>query len=301
MHEGQLPTDEDLARRLIAEQFPAWADLAITAVDSDGTANAIYRLGENLALRLPVFWNEAKAEQLAKELEWLPRFAPVLPLALPEPMARGEPSGDYPAQWSVVAWMPGDTAQRERLNDPVAAAHALAGFIRALRAIDPTEGPAPGAHNFERGVPLAARAEFTAAMIGACEGCIDTAAVTAAWHTDLAAPVWGGAALWVHGDLAPGNLIAAQGRLAAVIDWGGLGVGDPAIDLLPAWNLFEGESRRAFRAALAVDEASWARGRGSALSQAIGALGYYRETNPAIVRWAQAMICEVLADHAAQA
>ncbi len=296
MHDGQIATDADLVRRLLRAQFPQWADLAIQPIESAGTANAIYRLGDDLAARLPFLMSPSKRVQLDKEHRWLPEFAPRVPLAIAAPLGKGEPAEGYPCPWTVCPWIDGEDAEFERLADPAEAAADLARFILALRRIDPSSGPAPGDHNFQRGVPLSERAARTNECIAECAGLIDTDAVTAAWNADLHAPVWDGPPVWIHGDLAPGNLVARDGRLVGVIDWGGLGVGDPATDLLPAWNLFTGESREAFRAALAVDDASWARGRGLALSQALTALPYYLETNPAIVRWARRMIAEVLGD-----
>ncbi len=175
----------------------------------------------------------------------------------------------------------------------------LAQFIWALQRIDATDGPRPGTHNFGRGVPLAERDPATRAAIAKLDAMLDTDAVTAAWHAALRAPAWDGPPVWIHGDLEPGNLLVERGRLIAVIDFGGLGVGDPACDLLPAWSLFGGESRVVFRSALAVDDATWARGRGWALSTALIALPYYLETSPVIVAMARHKISEVLADHEA--
>jgi len=298
MHADQITTDVDLVRRLLRVQFPQWAGLAIEPIASDGTDNAIYRLGDHMAVRLPLGQGPAKIEQISKEHEWLPKFAALLPLSIPVPLAKGEPAAGYPGPWTVCEWLEGENATLDRLADPVMAATELAHFIGALQRIDPTSGPAPGVHNFFRGVPLARRDSMTRDAIAGCAGLIDTDAVASAWETDLRAPPWEEPPVWIHGDLAPGNLLAVDGRLAGVIDWGGLGVGDPAIEMLPAWNLFLGESRAAFRAALSVDDATWARGRGLALSQALVALPYYLETNPAIVRWARHMIHEVLEDHA---
>jgi aminoglycoside phosphotransferase (APT) family kinase protein len=187
----------------------------------------------------------------------------------------------------------------ERLADPHQAATDLARFIAALQRIDPAGGPLPGAHNFGRGVPLAHRDRRTREAIRALDGILDTAAVTAAWEAALQAPVWHGPPVWIHGDVSAGNLLAVQGRLSAVIDFGGLGVGDPACDLMIAWTLFSGESRETFRAALAVDDATWARGRGWALSWALIFIPYYVHTNPVGVSNAWRTIDEVLADESA--
>lgn len=295
MHVDQLDIDEPLVRRLLAGQFPHWSDLPIARVESAGTENAIYRLGDDLAIRLP--YRAANTIRVDKDHRWLPRFEPQLPLAIPVPLAKGAPAEGYPSQWSVCLWLPGENATLGRLADPCQAARELAKFIHALQEIDPAGGPAPGDHNFFRGIPLADRDGYTRAAIAGSAGLVDVEAVTAAWERDLQAPGWEASPVWIHGDLSPGNLLAVRGRLSGVIDWGGLALGDPAIELLPAWNLFRGESRDAFRAAIAVDEATWSRGRGLALSVALVALPYYLKTNPVIVRWARYMIGEVLADH----
>ncbi len=294
IHTDQIDTNELLVRRLLADQFPRWADLPVTAIPSSGTENAIFRLGDEMAVRLP--YRPVKDTQLEKLDRWLPRLGPHLPLSIPKPLARGAPSREYPAAWSIVRWLDGEEATLERLADPVEAAKKLAAFVRALIAIDTTGGPAPGTHNFWRGVALGARDEMTRKCIRESEGLVDTEAVMRAWEHDLGAPVWDGPPTWLHGDLAPDNMLLTDGRPSAVIDWGGLGVGDPATELLPAWNLFRDASREAYRQALAFDDATWARGRGLALSTAIVALPYYNDTIPIRAKHAKAVIREVLAD-----
>jgi len=292
MHADEVATDAALVRRLLAAQFPDWVTLPIERVRSAGTDHAIYRLGDELAARLPRI--DRVREQVHKEHEWLPRLARHLPLAVPVPLAKGEPGEGYPWHWSVCRWLEGENATHKRLTDLGHAAIALAEFVAALQRIDPTGGPAPGVHNFFRGVPLALRDERTREAIEALHGVVDTRAATAAWEAALAAPAWRGAPVWIHGDLSAGNLLAVRGRLSAVIDFGGLAVGDPACDLIAAWSLFSGRARDVFRAALAVDDATWARGRGWALSVSLIALPYYRNTNPAIVAEATRTIDEVL-------
>ena len=263
--------------------------------DSAGTDNAIYRLGDDMAVRLPrIHWATGQVE---KEHEWLPRLAPLLPLAIPVPLAKGMPGEGYPWHWSVYRWLEGENATIERIADPRQAATDLAQFIAALQRIDPTGGPPPGAHNSFRGVPLAMRDAPTRAAIAALRGTLDTDAVTAAWEAALRAPAWRGPPVWIHGDLQSGNLLAQRGRLSAVIDFGCLGVGDPACDLMVAWTLFSAETRDVFRAALPVDDATWARGRGWALSVGLIALPYYQNTNPVLAGIARRAIDEVLADH----
>ncbi|MEE8337419.1 MAG: aminoglycoside phosphotransferase family protein [Dehalococcoidia bacterium] len=295
MHAGEVNTDVALVRRLLAAQFPQWAGLPIEPVASAGTDNAIYRLGADMAVRLPR--RPEVTGQVEKEQRWLPHLAPLLPLAIPVPLGRGTPGEGYPWHWSVYRWLEGADATMERIADLEQAAIALAEFITALHRIDPTGGPPPGPHNFFRGVPLAMRDDDTRAAIASLDGMLDATAVTAAWEAALRAPAWDGPPVWIHGDLSVGNLLAVRGRLSAVIDFGGLGVGDPACDLMIAWDLFSGASREVFRTALAADDATWARGRGWALSRALIFIPYYLDTNAAGVRGARSMIDEVLADH----
>lgn len=294
MHADEVYTDATLVRRLLATQFPQWEDRPIERVESAGTDNAIYRLGDDMAVRLPrIAWAIGQPD---KEQRWLPRLAPHLPLAIPVPLATGTPAEGYPWHWSVVPWMEGENATAKRIGDLCEAAGDLAQFIRALQGIDPTGGPTPGRHNFFRGVPLAVRDPGIRAAIPAWDGIVDTVAVTAAWDAALQAPVWDGPPVWLHGDLSSGNLLAVRGKLSAVIDFGCLGVGDPACDLMVGWTLFSGESREVFRAAMSIDDATWERARGWAL-MGVGALPYYRHTNPVIVANARRAIDEVLADY----
>jgi aminoglycoside phosphotransferase (APT) family kinase protein len=293
MHADEVETDVSLVRRLLTAQFPQWADLRIEPVLSAGTDHAIYRLGSDMSVRLPrIHWAVGQVE---KEWEWFPKLAPHLPLAIPTPLAKGAPGEGFPNPWLVSPWIPGEDATKEHLRDLSEAAVDLAGFVLALQRIDTAGAPRPGPTG--RGVPLAVRDEYTRQAIAAWEGLVDVRAVTEAWDRALAAPAWDGEPVWIHGDLRPGNVLARDGRVCAVIDWGPL-VGDPAAELIVAWTFFSGESREAFRAALGVDDATWERGRGWALTW-VGALPYYKDTNPSIVAEARHAIEEVLADHEA--
>ncbi|MBP2340858.1 aminoglycoside phosphotransferase (APT) family kinase protein [Saccharothrix coeruleofusca] len=281
MHVGELAVDVGLVRRLLAGQFPRWADLDLTPVASTGTVNALFRLGDELVVRLPrVPWG---VSDVAKEHRWLPRLAPLLPVPVPEVLGRGEPADHYPWPWSVCRWLDGQPPR----TGGEALARDLAGFLAALHRADP-EG-APDAH---RGGPLRDLDAPTREAIRALRGEIDADAATAVWEQALAAPAWTGAPVWVHADLMPGNLLTSGDRLAAVIDFGTAGVGDPACDLIAAWYLLTPSAREAFRAALAPDEATWTRGRGRALSMALIQLPYYRDTNPAIAAQARRAIRE---------
>jgi aminoglycoside phosphotransferase (APT) family kinase protein len=293
VHRDELAIDDALVRRLLAAQFPQWADLPLERVESDGTDNAIYRLGGYMAVRLPrINWAVGQVE---KEHRWLLRLAPHLPLAIPVPLARGVPGEGYPWDWSVYRWLDGENATVDRIADLRQAALDLASFVAALQRIDPAGGPLAGGEN-SRGVPLAMRDARTRAAIASLRGTLDTDAVTAAWDEALRAPAWSGPGVWVHGDLHAGNLLARHGRLSAVIDFGALAVGDPACDLMGAWMLLTPDTRVVFRAALAVDEATWARGRGWALSVALIILPYYKDTNPVLCGIARYAVAEVLAD-----
>jgi len=287
MHADEIDIDALLVTRLLAAQFPQWAHLPVEPVPSAGTDNALFRLGDDLAVRLPrVSWTTGQVE---KDQQWLPRLAPHLPLAVPVPLGCGHPGDGYPWTWGVYRWLDGVEASIDRLADPRAAAVELARFLVALQGIDATGGPASA----WRGGPLVKRDQETRAAIAALDGEVDIDAVTAAWDEALAAPAWSGPPVWVHGDLAPGNLLVVGGRLSAVIDFAAVSVGDPACDLLVAWNLFTGDSRAAFRAELGVDDDTWARGRGWALSVALIQLPYYLHTNPALVANARHVIGEV--------
>ncbi len=289
----EVTIDEALARRLLARQHPQWANLALRPVISAGTDNAIFRLGETMALRLPRL--ARAAGQVEKEQRWLPLLRP-LPLEIPTALGRGAPDRGYPFQWSVYGWLEGENATPERLQDLEEAARALAGFIRALQAIDAGDGPLSGQHNEFRGVPLAEREAPTRQAIGALSTLFDPFRLTEAWEASLAVPPWREAPRWVHGDIQSGNLLARAGRIRAVIDFGLMGVGDPACDLTIAWSLLCGRSRGVFRDALEIDEDSWLRGRGWALSVALVALAYYLESNPVLADLSRRTIEEVLTD-----
>ncbi|MGH2561737.1 MAG: aminoglycoside phosphotransferase family protein [Thermomicrobiales bacterium] len=286
--------DVPLVRRLIATQFPQWADLPITPVAFDGWDNRTFHLGERMTVRLPSA--AAYALQVEKEQRWLPRLAPRLPLPIPVPLAMGVPADGYPWPWSVYRWLDGEIATTAPVADPRQFAMDLADFLVALQRADATGGPPPGAHNFYRGGPLTVYDGETRQALQTLAGQIDTAAATAVWETALAA-TWHGAPVWFHGDISVGNLLVEDGRLCAVIDFGTSGVGDPSCDLAIAWTLFAGDSREAFRAALPLDDATWARGRGWTLWKALIVAAALPGANTLEVEKSRRVIDEVLADH----
>ncbi|CAL9632980.1 aminoglycoside phosphotransferase family protein [Streptomyces sp. enrichment culture] len=291
-HPGRQPVDDDLVRRLVAGQFPQWAGLAVERMASGGTVNAMYRLGDAMVVRLPLV--EGGVGDVEREQQWLPRLAHRLPTAIPEALAAGKPAEGYPWPWSVYRWLDGENPREGELAAPVALAEGLAAFVTAMRAVD-----LPGAPPAYRGGPLSGLDAETRAAVELLralgqEG-VDCDAVTAVWEDGLHAPESDVPPVWLHADLMPGNLLVDDdGRLAAVIDFGCMGVGDPACDLFPAWNLLPSDARRVFRDALDVDDATWRRGRARTLSQAVIALPYHRDTNPAMAANARHVIRAVL-------
>ncbi|MGK5499095.1 aminoglycoside phosphotransferase family protein [Streptomyces sp. URMC 125] len=293
MHADEIATDAALVRRLVAAQFPQWADLPVTAVEPAGTDNAMYRLGGGLVVRLPRL--PGGARQVDREHRWLPHLAPLLPLEVPVPVGRGEPGEGYPLPWSVYRWLEGENLFDRPPADLHGTAVALGRFTAALRRAGTAGGPPPSF----RGGPVSARDGDvrTAVRDLAADGELDGEAATAAWEEVLRLPQWQGDPVWVHADLLPGNLLARDGRLNAVIDFGGAGVGDPACDAMSAWTLLTADTREAFREAAGVDDdATWARGRGWALCFGLGALHYYRTTNPALAAVGRRAVEEVLAE-----
>ena len=288
MHEGEVAIDEELVRRLVAAQFPHLADLPIRAVRSTGTVNAIYRLGNHLCARLPRV--AAWAESVEQEVAWLPKLAPRLSLRVPEPVALGSPASGYPFSWAIFRWIEGHPYRDDLVRDERRAAGELARFVAELRRIDPAGAPRGGRR------PLHELDEATRRAIDSSRGAIDGDAAAAAWASALRAPPWDGRPVWIHTDLLRPNLLVDRGRLCAVIDFGGVGGGDPAADVIAAWSVFGHAGRAAFRAALDVDDGTWHRARGYALHQALLIIPYYAETNPEFVGLAKRTVEEVLAD-----
>ena len=275
MHVGQV-IDDTLVRRMVAAQFPQWADLPVRSAAVGGWDNKTFRLGEQMIVRLPSAADYSV--QVEKEHRWLPKLAPLLPLSIPTPLAIGEPAGDYPWRWSIYRWIEGDTAAPERIADLSGFAASLAQFLIALQRINTTDGPGPGPHNFYRGGSLTTYDAETRQAIAALKGKIDVKAATEVWEAALKT-TWDRPPVWIHGDVSAGNLLVKGGRLSAVLDFGMLAVGDPACDLSIAWTLFSGESREAFRAVLPLDTGTWTRGRAWTLWKALIVAAGLTETN----------------------
>ena len=299
MHANEQEIDVALVRQLITSQFPQWAHLDPVPVPSAGTDNALYRLGDDLVVRLPRV--PTAAPQVEKEQRWLPPLAAALPIAIPAPLAKGAPAEGFPWVWSVYRWLPGQAAFASKVTDKREAARTLAEFLAALQQIDPTGGPGPGPGNSGRGAPLATRDNGVRRALEALHADLDAhtlEAAAAAWQAAIDAPAWDRPGVWIHGDLHGGNMLVDGGRLSAIIDFGCLGVGDPACDVMVAWTFLDASAREVFRAALDVDDAAWARSRGWALSMALIALPYYRDTNPGLVAISNDILREVLGERA---
>jgi aminoglycoside phosphotransferase (APT) family kinase protein len=264
--DGRAGIDADLVRRLLAQQFPQWADLPVTPVEIDGWDNRTYRLGSGLTARLPTHSSYVAA--VDKEHQWLPVLGPQLPVEIPEAVAKGAPGEGYPYPWAIRRWIPGETASVETIADLDEFAQSIAAFILALQGIDATGGPAAGAHSFHRGAPPEYYHDETLAALAVLKGRIDTDLAREVWDAALATS-WDQSPVWFHGDIANGNLLVQDGHLSAVIDFGTSGVGDPACDLVIAYTFFSGSSRATFRDAVDQDPGTWARARGWALWKAL--------------------------------
>jgi aminoglycoside phosphotransferase (APT) family kinase protein len=298
LHDDEVTVTADDVRRLVSAQLPHLADLPVTPVAEAGTDHRLFRLGDDLVARMPkISWSAGHA---ARDAEWLPRLAPSLPLTLPAPVAVGEPDDGYPFQWSVVPWLRGaavadplDPAATPNVIFDVAAVQ-LGEFVTALRGIDRAGGPTK--EGGDRGGQLSQRDDDVRKAIADCGDRIDGPAALKAWDRVLEAGDAERPGAWIHGDLLPGNLIAEGNRLTGVIDWGALGVGDPAVDLMPAWMLFSGRSRETFREAAGLDDAAWERGRGWLLIMSTFALPYYWDRWPEFALASQRRIEAIIAD-----
>jgi aminoglycoside phosphotransferase (APT) family kinase protein len=290
MHADEIEIPESLVRSLVDRQFPQWATLLLRPLTAFGTDHRLFRLGDELLVRMPVY--AASSGQAVSDVTWLPRLAPHLPVDVPVPLAVGEPDASYPFTWSVVPWLAGEPLEDVSADRPVLATD-LADFVLALRAVDPAGGPRPS--GTARGMPLDAAWPVEDRIVEHGD-LIDVDRARAVWRAGLQAGPWSGPGVWIHGDLLGGNLLVRHGHLSAVIDWGPLTVGDPAADVTAAWTLLEGAARARYRELLAVDEATWARARAWVMLPALAGVRYYESTVPAFAERSRRHLDAVLGD-----
>ncbi|RKT82366.1 Predicted kinase, aminoglycoside phosphotransferase (APT) family [Saccharopolyspora antimicrobica] len=293
MHAGQLTVSPEMVRALVDAQFPEWRELPVSSVDSRGTVHAIFRIGERFAARFPLEPGEvgAKREELeaeaaaARELLGRTRFR------TPEPIALGEPGAGYPLPWSVQTWVPGVAV--DGLGESAAFASDLAEFIRGVRTIDTRGRTFSGTG---RGGVLRSHDAWMETCFERSEQLLDVALLRRTWQAMRELPRGSTGDVMAHGDLIPGNLLVSGGRLSGVIDIGGLGPADPALDLVAAWHLFGAEPRQVFRAELGCSSLEWERGRAWAFQQAMGLVWYYVESNPSMSSLGRRTLDRILAD-----
>lgn len=270
--------DSRLVANLVADQFPQWRHLPIAPVADGGWNNRTFHLGADMSVRLPSA--RRYVAQIEKEARWLPVLASQLPLPVPVPLAMGQPAFGYPSQWAIYRWIDGETAKRERIGDLEYFALDLADFLKALWAIDAADGPPAAAHNFHRGGALSVYDGETRAALATLPDEVDVPLLTQIWETALSSS-WQRPPVWLHGDVAEGNLLVIGGRLSAVIDFGTCGIGDPSCDLAISWTLFDEKAREVFRNRLGLDRETWERARGWCLWKALIVIAEHRRTDVA--------------------
>ena len=287
MHADEIEVSEATVSRLLANQFPEWRRLSVRRVESIGTVNALFRVGDSLVARLPRI---PRFQDEGTEC-WLRALAGRLPLEIPQHVALGAEDESYPWKWSVQKWIDGDSWGDGFVVDPLAAAGDLAEFVRSLQALEWRRLSCPP----PRSVAPLSDSDATVRKYAPRATGIDLTDFMAVWERALTLPQWTGEPVLLHTDLRPDNLLVRDGRLAAVIDWAGVAVGDPAIDLAAAWWVFTGEARRRFREALPFDEATWLRAHAAPLTAIIGIV-YYADTNPPFAAALRRTLTDVLAE-----
>lgn len=294
MHADEVAVGDEVVRRLVAEQLPEWGGLTIRRLPPVGTDNHLFRLGDDLLVRMPrIHWAAGSAEW---EHAWLPRLAPYLPVAVPAPVALGMPGVGYPWHWTVVPWIEGRAPVADGADatiDPEEWATSLASFTRACRRVPGMGGPVA---QEGRGAPLESLDEWVRTWAERADSSlVPRDAVLAVWADALDAPAWAGEPCWFHADLHEGNLLVRDGRIAAVIDWGAAGRGDPAVELNAMWGYLPSSVASVYRREVGLDEAAYRRARGFALAPALSGWTYYRETNPRMSRQGLATVRQLIA------
>jgi aminoglycoside phosphotransferase (APT) family kinase protein len=291
--ERRFEVVEELAQSLIDSQFPAWSHLPLKKIDSAGTDNSIYRLGKELALRFPV--SVSAAEQVAKEHRWLPKLSSFA-AAIPIVVGAGRPTNEYPFPWSVMNWIEGKDAASTIISDWLTMADDLGQFVRKFRGQNTSGAPVAGKHNGFRGTALVNLDQVARNAMNALEDTFDKACLLKIWEQALGVEPWAGSPVWIHGDIHAANIIVRNDGIAGIIDFGLMGIGDPACDLALGWSLLPPRAREIFRTAANVDEPTWQRGKGWGLYIGVIALSYYRDRNPTLSGIAEKAIRAVIED-----
>lgn len=290
LHSDEYSIDVGLVRRLLADQMPHWSGLRLTLLESSGTANVVYRLGDDMVVRMPR--SPEFANGPLREAECLPRFSG-LPLQVPSYLALGRPNREYPSHWSVMRWIKGTTANKATLDDLNSTASALGEFVLALQEI-PTEGTPRGGSYRGRGL-LNVDSDLRQ-WVDQLPDDLDRTALIDIWESCLEVDPSQESRRWLHSDLRGDNLIARGGQLVGVIDWEGSTVGDPSADYLAAWWLFDQDSRETFRKASRAGRSDWIRAMGWGLHMAVAAIPYYADTNPDFVSQARGALAAIIRD-----
>jgi aminoglycoside phosphotransferase (APT) family kinase protein len=295
MHTDQLAVSSQTVSQLVGAQFPHWRDLPVKQVASQGTVNAIFRLGDRLTARFPLQRQDSAdaRRQLEREADAARELLGRTRFPTPEPVAIGDPGFGYPMPWSIQTWIPGTIATDEDPAESVAFAHDLAEFITGVRAIDTHGRTFPG---WGRGGRLATHDAWMETCFQHSEGLLDVPRLRRMWAKMRDLPRGDTPDVMTHGDLIPGNILVADDRLAGVLDVGGLGPADPATELVCAWHLLEASPRRTLRRELATPDLEWERSKAWAFEQSMGAVWYYHQTNPAMSRMGLRTLTRLMTD-----
>ncbi len=282
MHRDQISIDADVARRMIAEQFPQFRGESVRRIHGIGTTNAIFRIGADAAARFPLRATDPVecADMLRDEAAAMAEFAEHSPVAAPQPIGLGRPGPRYPMPWAVQTWVEGEVATLDGLAASTPFALDIADLVASLRATD-TRG-----RRFDgrgRGGSLPDHDDWMAVCLENSEGLLDVPRLRRMWARLRVLPS-AGPEVMSHRDLIPANILVRGERLVGVLDSGGFGPADPALDLVAAWHLLDRERREAVRARLGSGDVEWKRGAAWAFQQAMGLVWYYRSSNPAMSR-----------------
>lgn len=290
MHVDEVDINPELIKALLLEQFPEFTNHPLQKMHPEGTDNVLYRLGNDKLIRLPR--TKSSSLNIEKELTWLPRLGPKLPISIPKILCKGLSNKNYPFPWLICEWLDGINPDQEDMVGKLKVAADLATFVNAMQQIPAKSGP-----NCRRGQPLNTCDKQVLQSIPLLNKLYDTSLLKKLWESAINVPHWKKEPVWIHGDLHAGNLIVKDRILVGIVDWGLAGVGDPACDMMVAWTLLNQQSRKIFHSIIQPDDDSWARGRGWALFLGIVGYPYYRNKNPIFARIAKRALDQVIADN----